>query len=83
MKRPSLKSVVGLAPGSPTGLSSLADDKIPTMFIAGQRDPVVTPSYLDNLKIFLDNDTRYSQFLCPTLLDKTSISMYRSVCPLP
>jgi len=121
MRRPSLKSVVGLAPGSPTGLDSLANDKIPTMFIAGQRDPVVTPSYLDKLyatmpaalkkayvqiagvdhlfatrpntpetrtlipwlKIFLDNDTRYSQFLCPTLLDKTNISMYRSVCPLP
>jgi dienelactone hydrolase len=121
MRRPSLKSVVGLAPGSPTGLSSLANDKIPTMFIAGQRDPVVTPSYLDKLyatmpaalkkayvqiagvdhlfatrpntpemrtlipwlKIFLDNDTRYSQFLCPTLLDNTSISMYRNTCPLP
>jgi hypothetical protein len=33
------------------------------------------------LKIFLDQDTRYSQFLCP-LLDTTGITAYRSSCPL-
>jgi dienelactone hydrolase len=33
------------------------------------------------LKIFLDNDTRYTQFLCPTLADPAGISMYRSKCP--
>jgi dienelactone hydrolase len=32
------------------------------------------------LKIFIDNDTRYTQFLCP-LMDSTGISMYRSKCP--
>lgn len=32
-------------------------------------------------KIFIDNDTRYSQFLCP-LLDRTGISGYQSTCPL-
>ncbi len=33
------------------------------------------------LKIFLDNDTRYTQFLCPALADSTGISQYRSKCP--
>ncbi|MGR6917989.1 poly(ethylene terephthalate) hydrolase family protein [[Actinomadura] parvosata] len=33
------------------------------------------------LKIFLDQDTRYSQFLCP-LMDWTGIAAYRSTCPL-
>jgi len=49
LRRPSLKSAVGLAPGSPVGNLSLAGDRVPTMFIAGQRDPVVTPAYLDKL----------------------------------
>lgn len=118
LRRPSLKAVVGLAPGSPTGNLSLADNRVPTMFISGQRDTVVTPSYLNGLystlpaeaqsawveitgvdhlfatranttemrtlipwlKIFVDNDTRYTQFLCP-LMDSTGISMYRSKCP--
>jgi alpha/beta superfamily hydrolase len=34
------------------------------------------------LKIFVDHDTRYSQFLCPSLKDNTGISGYRSTCPL-
>jgi alpha/beta superfamily hydrolase len=33
------------------------------------------------LKIFVDSDTRYSQFLCP-LMDNTGITQYRSTCPL-
>ena len=33
------------------------------------------------LKIFVDHDTRYSQFLCP-LMDWTGIRAYRSSCPL-
>jgi len=49
LRRPSLKSAVGLAPGSPVGNLNLAGDQVPTMFIAGQRDPVVTPAYLDKL----------------------------------
>jgi dienelactone hydrolase len=32
------------------------------------------------LKIFLDNDTRYTQFLCP-LADSSGVSQYRSKCP--
>jgi dienelactone hydrolase len=121
LRRPALKSVVGLAPGSPVGNLDLAADQVPTMFLGGQRDPVVTPSYLDKLyatmpaalkkayvqisgadhlfptrpntvemrtlvpwlKTALDQDTRYSPFLCPTLLDKTGVSQYRSTCPLP
>ncbi|WIX92163.1 ricin-type beta-trefoil lectin domain protein [Amycolatopsis sp. DG1A-15b] len=34
------------------------------------------------LKIFVDHDTRYSKFLCPSLADPTGISGYRSTCPL-
>jgi hypothetical protein len=120
MQRPSLRAVIGLAPGSPTGLSSLANDRVPTLFVGGQTDPTVTPSYLDNLyatipaatqsayvqlsgadhlfftrannaeirrlipwmKIFLDGDNRYTQFMCPALLDTTGVSMYRAKCPL-
>jgi pimeloyl-ACP methyl ester carboxylesterase len=33
------------------------------------------------LKLFLDNDVRYSQFLCP-LMDPTGINGYLSTCPL-
>ncbi|MBE8519293.1 dienelactone hydrolase family protein [Amycolatopsis sp. H6(2020)] len=34
------------------------------------------------LKIFVDHDTRYGQFLCPSLKDTTGITSYRSTCPL-
>nr|WSX72819.1 cellulose binding domain-containing protein [Streptomyces sp. NBC_00899]WSX81113.1 cellulose binding domain-containing protein [Streptomyces sp. NBC_00899] len=33
------------------------------------------------LKIFVDNDTRYTQFLCPSLADPSGISIYHSKCP--
>lgn len=33
------------------------------------------------LKRFVDNDTRYSQFLCPTPSATLSIAEYRSTCP--
>ncbi|MFN8074636.1 MAG: alpha/beta hydrolase [Kineosporiaceae bacterium] len=33
------------------------------------------------LKRFVDADTRYSPFLCPTPATSTSISQYRSTCP--
>ena len=33
------------------------------------------------LKIFLDNDTRYTPFLCPTLPDPSTISQYQPKCP--
>ena len=116
-RRPSLKAAVPLAPYSPS--QNLATDQVPTMIISGQRDTVVTPSYLDGLyatmpaatqsafveiagadhlfptranatvtrltipwlKIFLDNDTRYTQFLCPSLADSSGISRYKSKCP--
>lgn len=38
---------------------------------------VVTPW----LKVFLDDDARYSQFLCP-LMDSAGINRYGSTCPL-
>jgi alpha-beta hydrolase superfamily lysophospholipase len=33
------------------------------------------------LKRFVDNDTRYDQFLCPTPSTSSTISQYRSTCP--
>jgi dienelactone hydrolase len=33
------------------------------------------------LKMFVDNDGRYAQFLCPSLADSSGISIYRSKCP--
>jgi dienelactone hydrolase len=115
--RPSLKAAIGLAPFSPS--QSMATDKVPTMVMGGQKDPTVTPSYLNGLlatlpsstqsafvqiagadhlyytrpnanemriaipwlKIFVDGDTRYGQFLCPSLADPSGISQYTSKCP--
>jgi dienelactone hydrolase len=48
-RQPSLRAAVGLAPGSPVGNLSMATDHVPTMIIGGQRDPVVTPTYLNTL----------------------------------
>lgn len=42
---------------------------------------VATRKWIPWLKIFVDNDTRYQQFLCP-LMDNTGISASRSSCPL-
>ena len=33
------------------------------------------------LKIFVDGDSRYTQFLCPRLPDPSTISAYQSKCP--
>jgi hypothetical protein len=33
------------------------------------------------LKTFVDDDTRYTQFLCPTLADPSGVSVYHSKCP--
>ncbi|MEU1605267.1 poly(ethylene terephthalate) hydrolase family protein [Micromonospora matsumotoense] len=41
----------------------------------------VTRREIPWLKIFLDNDTRYTQFLCPSLADSTGVSRYLSECP--
>lgn len=34
------------------------------------------------LKVFLDNDTRYTQFMCPALKDTTGVSKYSAKCAL-
>ncbi|MGW4942053.1 lectin [Actinoplanes sp. NPDC004185] len=41
----------------------------------------VTRRTIPWLKIFLDNDSRYGQFLCPSLADSTGVSRYLSECP--
>lgn len=50
-------------------------------FMVGRPNQVMIRTMLPFLKIFVDNDTRYSRFLCP-LLDSTGIVTYRSTCPL-
>jgi predicted esterase len=34
------------------------------------------------LKVFMDRDTRYSQFLCPSLSNMNNIAAYQATCPL-
>ncbi|PTH85763.1 lipase [Streptomyces sp. A244] len=41
----------------------------------------VTRRTIPWLKIFLDNDTRYTQFLCPSLADRSNISRSKTKCP--
>lgn len=47
----------------------------------------ITPNYTEMrvlipwMKIFLDNDDRYVQFLCP-MADNSNISIYKNSCPL-
>jgi pimeloyl-ACP methyl ester carboxylesterase len=41
----------------------------------------VTRLMIPWLKLFIDNDTRYTQFLCPSLADWSGISRYSDKCP--
>ncbi|MEW2143310.1 ricin-type beta-trefoil lectin domain protein [Micromonospora vinacea] len=50
-------------------------------FMVGRSNPVMVRTMLPFVKMFVDNDTRYSQFLCP-LLDSSGVVTYRSTCPL-
>lgn len=47
----------------------------------GQPSTTLARTMIPWLKMFLDNDTRYSQFLCP-LSNSSGISQYRNSCPL-
>ncbi|CCH19814.1 Extracellular endo-1,4-beta-xylanase A [Micromonospora lupini str. Lupac 08] len=50
-------------------------------FMVGRSNPVLVRTMLPFVKMFVDNDARYSQFLCP-LLDSSGVVTYRSTCPL-
>ncbi|GAA3940028.1 poly(ethylene terephthalate) hydrolase family protein [Actinoplanes auranticolor] len=50
-------------------------------FMVGRSNPVMIRTMLPFVKMFIDNDTRYSQFLCP-LADSSGVVTYRSTCPL-
>ena len=50
-------------------------------FMVGRSNPVLIRTMLPFVKMFIDNDTRYSQFLCP-LADSSGVVTYRSTCPL-
>lgn len=118
-RRPSLRAMIGLAPGMPGAGLSMATDTVPSLVIGGQNDAVVTPSYLSGLyatlpgttqsdfaqiagadhvyythpnnvetkllipwlKVFVDGDTRYGPFLCPSLPDPSGVSLYQPKCP--
>lgn len=41
----------------------------------------VTRRVIPWLKIWVDNDTRYTQFLCPEMADTTGVSRYENKCP--
>ncbi len=58
LRRPSLKTVVGLAPGAPGGGLNLANLHMPTMILSGQNDPTVTPSYVSGLWNSLPTSTQ-------------------------
>jgi predicted esterase len=47
----------------------------------GQPSTTLARTMIPWLKIFIDNDTRFSQFLCP-LSNQNGISQYRNSCPL-
>ncbi|MFC5823258.1 dienelactone hydrolase family protein [Nonomuraea insulae] len=47
----------------------------------GQPSTTLARTMIPWMKIFIDNDTRYSQFLCP-LTNQSGISQYRNSCPL-
>ena len=47
----------------------------------GQPSTTLARTWIPWLKIFVDNDARYSQFLCP-LTNRSGISQYRNSCPL-
>jgi dienelactone hydrolase len=47
----------------------------------GQPSTTLARTMIPWLKITVDNDTRYSQFLCP-LTNRTGITQYRNSCPL-
>ncbi|MGC9539760.1 dienelactone hydrolase family protein [Streptomyces sp. UG1] len=62
-------------PGSYVQLSS-GSHAFPT-----SRNISVTRLAIPWLKIFIDHDTRYTQFLCPDLADTDDISRYENTCP--
>ncbi|MFI7024274.1 ricin-type beta-trefoil lectin domain protein [Micromonospora sp. NPDC049900] len=50
-------------------------------FMVGRSNPVLIRTMLPFLKTFVDNDARYTQFLCP-LVDNSGVVTYRNTCPL-
>ncbi|MFC5833970.1 hypothetical protein [Nonomuraea insulae] len=47
----------------------------------GQPSTILARTMIPWLKIAIDNDTRYSQFLCP-MANRDGITQYRNSCPL-
>ena len=72
----------GLYAGMPSSTQSAfvqlsgADHLFPT-----RPNPNVMRLAIPWLKIFTDNDNRYTQFLCPSLKDSSGVFEYRNTCP--
>jgi hypothetical protein len=49
----------------------------------GQPSTHLARTWIPWLKLFVDYDGRYHQFLCPSLYDRTGISQYLTSCPFP
>ncbi|SEH02623.1 Dienelactone hydrolase [Nonomuraea solani] len=47
----------------------------------GQPSTTLARTMIPWMKIFIDDDTRYSQFLCP-MANRNGVSQYRNSCPL-
>jgi fermentation-respiration switch protein FrsA (DUF1100 family) len=47
----------------------------------GQPNTTLARTMIPWMKLFIDNDTRYSQFLCP-MTNRSGVSQYRNSCPL-
>ncbi|GAA2628979.1 dienelactone hydrolase family protein [Actinomadura fulvescens] len=45
-------------------------------------NPTITKYSVSWLKRFLDNDTRYDQFLCPLPTPSSTVADYKGICPL-
>lgn len=67
-----------LPPATPGGYLMIADAD---HLFATKPNPVEMRVLVPWLKIFVDHDTRYTQFLCP-LADSSGVSQYRATCPL-
>ncbi|WP_326599884.1 alpha/beta hydrolase family protein [Streptomyces sp. NBC_01803] len=50
-------------------------------FVTNSANPTIGRYVLSWLKRYVDNDTRYEQFLCPPPASSSIISEYRSSCP--
>ncbi len=69
-----------IPPGTPKGLVIFAGGDHNSPLAAN--DSATAEYTISWLKRFVDNDTRYEQFLCPGPVDDSAIASYQATCPL-